>query len=164
VRDLLCCCIRECSTEHLSSRPKHRETVVPPAISSAQWRDPDAACTAMPLRGVLPRFWSLKPSPWRPPGTHKLGRTPRIGMAEDTLSGSLHSAPLIPQRKDPRGASVEMTDAPERLTRNSSRAGPSPRSAAPALRGRLRGIRDGVSWGVEFLREGGYGPSAGPRL
>ena len=40
----------------LSSRPKRHRNLIPWRISSAEWRDPDTAYFAMPIRGVLPRL------------------------------------------------------------------------------------------------------------
>src|SRR5260370_13381179 len=82
----------------------------PPGIYCAEWRDPEAACSAMLSLGVLTQIAVIARDRRHRRNlalpitaiTRDYGdlcdwtvRTPWSGMAEDTSSGSLHSAPEI---------------------------------------------------------------------
>ena len=76
------------------------------------WKDPEDACATTQIQGVRPRDWPRnRGSNFRPAGENvdpklvlefvahpakdRKERTPRIGVAEDASSGSLHS-PSVP--------------------------------------------------------------------
>src|SRR5215471_9216717 len=81
--------------QFLSSRPTTRDPAE--RETECERRDPENACTTMLIQGVSTRALSLTPT--APVcSARSVGRTPRIGMAEDAPSGFLDYALSLPLR------------------------------------------------------------------
>jgi hypothetical protein len=93
-------CIHQLAPHPVSSRPERLVILVPTTNHGAEWRDPERARLTMQPQGVLtmhcfPYVLHFVTRGLVSGATIILGRTPCSNMAEETSSGSLHSAPLI---------------------------------------------------------------------